>query len=437
MKDIVSKAPQVNTGKLSIEEQIKASKAERKRKEEEAKVAKIGGTMLSRTETQKLISKNGLPSDESERDDDYDNARSGFFADIQPATEASFVYSDFINTYKTSVLSYRQVQLDYLQKRILLLHGRLSYLSQISDDDLFDAFLWLISAPVNLDFFVALASHSIQLPVLGMLLEDSQTIMTESMVFLASNTGKQFILEDGLRKRINYYPTQRVYKVEGEFYSGVAITRPEGVYVTPHAVGRDYVGGWGNRYINQDETGKFITRGSREWKETVLPRVSSGEKQGAYSVMFVPQPASAVRTTESPVIFSSGYPKEQDFRRDMPIANDPRFSVAYQRGPSYIGQSYLNRVFGIYKKNTVLAPIEKVSVVRHQHSCRINNICLEMPTRYKSDYTGSVVQCPSRHMLGDFGEGVRDFVSTRIALNRGLTQDSAYNRPGHGQNFPH
>lgn len=351
--------------------------------------------------------------------------------------KVGFSIEDIKKTLLLSGKSYRETQLDQVSSRKRLFEGRLLFQSKISDAKLFFVFDWLLSAPVNLDFFVALASRGFSLPVLGMLLEDSQTIMTESMVFLAPNTGKQFILEKGLRQRINYYPTQRVYKVEGEFYSGVAITRPEGVYVTPHAVGRDYVGGWGNRYINQDETGKFISRFTREWKETVLPRVSSGEKQGAYSVMFVPQPASAVRTTESPVIFSSGYPKEQDFRRDMPIANDARFTVAYQRGPSYIGQSYLNRIFGIYKKNTVLAPIEKISVTRHQHACRVNNICLEMPTRYKSDYTGTVVQCPSRHMLGDFGEGVRDFVSTRIALNRGLTQDSAYNRPGHGQNFPH
>lgn len=292
--------------------------------------------------------------------------------------------------------------------------------------DVLENVIAILSFPVTLETLEFLARADVPFPILGMIFDDSQLQQMESIAFLANREiGKQLLGEEELMKCVNYYPVIDQYKIEGGIREGAAVLIREGIYTSDHVIGRATIGGNGDAFITETADGgvsRLLNR--KEWEKIVIPRVGNGRRQGTYSKYFVPMPL-VDHNANAAYMSSTGFYNERDFDTHLNVAESPSFKQRTK--PMFVGQTVLNYVFGIHNiHRNARPPTGDTSTASRRALAKFNNIICATSTRRWSSMAKSTVTDKSEHMWGPQGQNVRQYVSSEIALNDGMTQDDMY-----------
>lgn len=346
-----------------------------------------------------------------------------------------FKYSE-VREAATKGKAYGKVHKDIVEKRAGLFKSRAEFHKTLPGKTA-SAFLFVCFMPITLQNFKVLASNNVPLPVLAKLVADSQAQKVEMAMVLSTSPGYHLMHRGGLYNVMLTNVIGGTTTREAAMHENIAILNPQAIYSIEDMVGRYTIGGCGNGYINQTENGKFVScEDIASWNRIVMPRVGNGRKQGPNSWMVVPIPIED-HTESFAYQSSTGYFKPACFDRYLAEDADPG-QFDYSTVPHFVGVSFLNSVFHIYKKHPFNAAVpEKASFVERNNILVNNNIIAVVSCKTYSSLAKKFVSCKSFHNWGALGQGVRDMITSEIPYNTGLTEDSQYRPDNYEEDFPY
>lgn len=287
----------------------------------------------------------------------------------------------------------------------------------------------IINLPITLDVFSMLTKANVPLPILGMLLEDSQTQTMTSVTYLADDIGNQIIHSKGLMESVHYYPEpEDKYRFSGSIMFGASVLKDQGVFVQENAFGGPVLGGFGNRFINQRDNNTFYSHLHSDFNTNVLPRVGNGIIQKQFSKVFVPAPI--VSPDPNLKVFSTtGYYDPQKFCLEMQVQGNSDFMDTTK--PHYVSQTVANQIYKFYTRHPRNGVVySSISPQMRKTLAVTNSVVALMPTKHYSSMTMNYEIGRSEHLWGKFGRNVRHFLESKIHTSSiNYTQEEAYHNP--------